>query len=200
MVTFLTPLGVRIYAHKGSLGQYFYIGSSTEGTVKWSISPYFRREVSVLTELHLGHLRYALTDVPPQPNSPSAIVFRIACIAGQWPRHTTDWRVTQVGARNSVPPFPEAHPSRRPGVHRHGTLERNNPGARQSLLPGSRLSTLWNKPSDNTRGGISRSHCCSRLCYTKYIAQQTQTRVKLNRVFFPRFRCQDRSLGCGFAR
>jgi len=63
---------------KGSLGQYFYIDSVTGGTVKWSISPYFPHEVSVLIELHLGHLRYILTDVPPQPNSPSAIVFDIA--------------------------------------------------------------------------------------------------------------------------
>ena len=27
-------------------------------------------EISVLIELTLGHLRYLLTDVPPQPNSP----------------------------------------------------------------------------------------------------------------------------------
>uniref|UniRef100_A0A1I7WDJ8 NR LBD domain-containing protein n=1 Tax=Heterorhabditis bacteriophora TaxID=37862 RepID=A0A1I7WDJ8_HETBA len=33
------------------------------------------REVSVLSELALGHLRYDLTDVPPQSNSPPDIVF-----------------------------------------------------------------------------------------------------------------------------
>ena len=32
--------------------------------------PFCPREISVLTELALGHLRYRLTDVPPQPNSP----------------------------------------------------------------------------------------------------------------------------------
>ena len=35
-----------------------------------SFYPYALREISVLTELILGHLCYHLTDVPPQPNSP----------------------------------------------------------------------------------------------------------------------------------
>jgi hypothetical protein len=35
-----------------------------------SFYPFVLREISVLTELTLGHLRYYLTDVPPQPNSP----------------------------------------------------------------------------------------------------------------------------------
>ena len=33
-------------------------------------------EMSVLIELTLGHLRYPLTDVPPQPNSQPDNVFR----------------------------------------------------------------------------------------------------------------------------
>jgi len=40
----------------------------------------------------------------------------------------------------------------------------------------------------------------SHLFYTLYVFSQCQTRVKLNRVFFPRWFCQARSLGCGFAR
>ena len=35
------------------------------------------REISVLTELILGHLCYLLTDVPPQPNSPPDYVFNL---------------------------------------------------------------------------------------------------------------------------
>ena len=35
-----------------------------------SFYPYALRKISVLIELTLGHLRYRLTDVPPQPNSP----------------------------------------------------------------------------------------------------------------------------------
>ena len=42
----------------------------TEGKGQASFSPFGQREVSVLTELALGHLRYHLTDVPPQSNSP----------------------------------------------------------------------------------------------------------------------------------
>lgn len=35
-----------------------------------SFCPFALHEISVLVELPLGHLRYHLTDVPPQPNSP----------------------------------------------------------------------------------------------------------------------------------
>eukprot|EP00961_Rhodomonas_salina_P042266 568136-Rhodomonas_salina.1 len=41
-----------------------------------SFCPFTLREISVLTELILGHLRYRLTDVPPQPNSPPGNVLR----------------------------------------------------------------------------------------------------------------------------
>ena len=34
-----------------------------------SFCPYAPPQISVLSELPLGHLRYLLTDVPPQPNS-----------------------------------------------------------------------------------------------------------------------------------
>ena len=43
-----------------------------------SFYPYALRKISVLTELALGHLRYSLTDVPPQPNSPPDTVIRAA--------------------------------------------------------------------------------------------------------------------------
>ncbi|KAL1487663.1 hypothetical protein ABEB36_015640 [Hypothenemus hampei] len=39
-----------------------------------SFCPFALREVSVLAELALGHLRYSLTDVPPQSNSPPGSV------------------------------------------------------------------------------------------------------------------------------
>ena len=42
----------------------------TENQNQMSFYPFVLREISVLTELILGHLRYLLTDVPPQPNSP----------------------------------------------------------------------------------------------------------------------------------
>ena len=43
--------------------------------IKWSLWPFPLHEISVLVELILGHLRYRLTDVPPQPNSPPDYVF-----------------------------------------------------------------------------------------------------------------------------
>ncbi|CAN6973744.1 unnamed protein product, partial [Brassica rapa subsp. trilocularis] len=41
-----------------------------------SFYPFVPHEISVLVELILGHLRYLLTDVPPQPNSPPDNVLR----------------------------------------------------------------------------------------------------------------------------
>jgi len=41
----------------------------TEHRDRASFCPFTLREVSVLAELALGHLRYSLTDVPPQSNS-----------------------------------------------------------------------------------------------------------------------------------
>ena len=49
----------------------------TENQNQVSFYPYVPHEISVLIELTLGHLCYRLTDVPPQPNSPSGNVFRV---------------------------------------------------------------------------------------------------------------------------
>ncbi len=55
---------------KGSLGHAFTVCIHTENQNQVSFYPYVPHEISVLIELTLGHLRYRLTDVPPQPNSP----------------------------------------------------------------------------------------------------------------------------------
>lgn len=46
----------------------------TEHRDQASFCPFALREVSVLAELALGHLRYSLTDVPPQSNFPPGSV------------------------------------------------------------------------------------------------------------------------------
>ncbi|CAO2633913.1 Putative uncharacterized protein ART2, partial [Lemmus lemmus] len=46
----------------------------TENQDQASFCPSAPREVSVLPELALGHLRYRLTGVPPQSNSPPGTV------------------------------------------------------------------------------------------------------------------------------
>ena len=61
---------------KGSIGHAFTVCIRTENQNQVSFSPFSLHEISVLIELTLGHLRYLLTDVPPQPNSPSDYVFR----------------------------------------------------------------------------------------------------------------------------
>ena len=55
---------------KGSIGHAFAVRIRTENQDQASFCPFALREVSVLAELALGHLRYLLTDVPPQSNSP----------------------------------------------------------------------------------------------------------------------------------
>jgi hypothetical protein len=61
---------------KGSIGHAFAVCIRTENQNQASFSPFGLHEISVLIELTLGHLRYLLTDVPPQPNSPPDYVLR----------------------------------------------------------------------------------------------------------------------------
>ena len=61
---------------KGSIGHAFTVCIRTENQNQMSFYPFVLHEISVLIELILGHLRYLLTDVPPQPNSPPDNVFR----------------------------------------------------------------------------------------------------------------------------
>ena len=62
---------------KGSIGHAFTVWIRTENQNQMSFYPFVLHEISVLIELILGHLRYLLTDVPPQPNSPPDYVFEI---------------------------------------------------------------------------------------------------------------------------
>ncbi|PHT25221.1 Regulator of rDNA transcription protein 15 [Capsicum baccatum] len=61
---------------KGSLGHAITVRIRTGNQNQTSFYPSVPHEISVLVELILGHLRYLLTDVPPQPNSPPDNVFR----------------------------------------------------------------------------------------------------------------------------
>ena len=60
---------------KGSIGHAFTVCIHTENQNQVSFYPFILQNVSVVFELTLGHLRYFLTDVPPQPNSPPDNVF-----------------------------------------------------------------------------------------------------------------------------
>ncbi|KDQ71533.1 hypothetical protein L798_10643, partial [Zootermopsis nevadensis] len=53
----------------GSIGHAFAVCISTVNQDQVGFCPFALREVSVLSEPTLGHLRYDLIDVPPQSNS-----------------------------------------------------------------------------------------------------------------------------------
>jgi hypothetical protein len=62
---------------KGSIGNTFMVCIHTENQNQGDFYPFVLHEISVLVESPLGHLRYLLTDVPPQPNSPPDNVFNL---------------------------------------------------------------------------------------------------------------------------
>jgi hypothetical protein len=66
---------------KGSIGHDFSVCIRTENQNQVRFYPFVLHEISVLIERTLGHLRYCLTDVPPQPNSPPDSVLNLAEIA-----------------------------------------------------------------------------------------------------------------------
>ena len=111
--------------------------------IKWSLWPFPLHEISVLIEIILGHLRYLLTDVPPQPNSPPDNVFR--------PDRPAEAGLGSKKRGSSPPPF-------------HG------------------ISKITLKVVVFHLRRQAGSH----LSYTSQVISQSRTRVKLNRVFFPR--------------
>ena len=123
---------------KGSIGHNFLARIRTENQRQTSFSPFGLHEISVLIELILGHLRYRLTDVPPQPNSPPDYVFHI------------DQPRCDLKARTS----------------------------KRALPNGISKMTM--------RVGVFHRCRSSPLFYTSQAISQSRTRVKLNRVFFPR--------------
>lgn len=127
---------------KGSIGHAFTACIRTENQNQMSFYPFVPHEISVLVELILGHLRYLLTDVPPQPNSPPDNVFR--------PDRRAE-TCLKAKNRGSAPPPP------------HGISK----------------ITLKVVVFHLRRNG-------SHLFYTSQVISQSRTRVKLNRVFFPR--------------
>ena len=175
--------------------------------------------VSVHTELTLGHLRYSLTDVPPQSNSPSDSVLGTG-------RTLLSRRGRLLAAQgklsHSSPPVPPTLPGIR--LKRHTEAQRQYTGRTQTRGDCARHTGSWtlqskgisllgepsfphNRVSRETirvvvfhrRKGTRRNQP-SHVFYTSDVSLQNQTRVKLNRVFFPRCPMQARSPACGFAR
>ena len=130
---------LKLLKSKGSIGHAFTVCIRTENQNQVSFYPFVLQEISVLFELTLGHLRYHLTDVPPQPNSP--------------PDNVLNSDHTKVFNARKRP---------------LGQLPYN-------LISKKTMKVVvfhWRRSSH--------------LCYTLHVFSQSQTRVKLNRVFFPR--------------
>ena len=65
---------------KGSIGHDFSVCIRTENQNQVSFYPFVLHEISVLIEPVIVHLRYFLTDVPPQPNFPTENVLKFKII------------------------------------------------------------------------------------------------------------------------
>ena len=138
---------------KGSIGHAFAVYTHAENQNQQSFSPFSLREISDLTELYLGHLRYYFTDIPPQPNSPLySVIHDNLHFAGI---------VLQLCICK---------------IYSHGLSK--------TTLKAVVFQFSWH----------------SHLFYILQVILQSKTKVKLNRVFFPRWLYQARSLGCSFAR
>jgi len=72
VVTFSTPPIWDPQKTEGSLGPTFVAIIRAENDSQGSFYPYVLCEISVLTELPFGRLRYYLTSEPPQSNSQTA--------------------------------------------------------------------------------------------------------------------------------
>ena len=152
---------------EGSIGHAFAVCICTENRNQTSFCPFALREISVLTELVLGHLRYRLTDVPPQPNSPSENVFDLgrSVLFTHTPSMIEKKDVTEA----SLTPKCQRHP----------------------LMSQDFIPTQSNKRNIVQSSGISRSKKrVNPLLLPLMLHLQRhftiQTKVKLNRVFFPR--------------
>jgi len=186
---------------KGSLGHSFKVRISTEDRNQESFYPFVRHEISVLVELPLGHLCCLLTDVPPQPNSPPDDVFDLDLGARRRPRVTPPSSGAPTDGR---PAEPRREGRARGGVasdwaekegcdgdapvvgSRGGTSAGDAASVRAPSLPlrirKTTVETVVFQGRTRPPGGEGSSH----LCYILHVVSRRPTRVKLNRVFFPR--------------
>ncbi|CAG9138257.1 unnamed protein product [Plutella xylostella] len=122
----------------------------TEHLDQASFCPFALREVSVLAELALGHLRYSLTDVPPQSNSPPGSVLEPDHAGVDWRRALPPHHHSARLERNTVRPTRISTTHRfRPTERIRGTPERGprvRPRERASTRPGTGRIRFPSKP------------------------------------------------------
>ena len=163
---------------KGSIGHAFAVCILTENQNQMSFYPFVLHEISVLIELILGHLRYLLTDVPPQPNSPPDNVFNLdrgsrgLGEVGPPVKGSRRGATTGRGAR-TTPPDPTAPRDRRSPAGTRGrkrgkegrtSLRRPGPDndrrPRRGPLPGVRFPLKSRKKGPGRTGGRRRRNGC----------------------------------------
>ncbi|VDM04501.1 unnamed protein product [Schistocephalus solidus] len=88
----------------GSLSHAFTVCIGTENQNQVSFCPLTLRQVSILAELTLGHLRYDLTDVPPKSNSPPDTVFRSGRTSPNQPDSTKTGHMRPPSTSYGLPP------------------------------------------------------------------------------------------------
>lgn len=93
---------LKLVKSKGSIGHTFVVRIHTENPDQASFCPFALRGVSVASELAFGHLRYRLTDVPPQSNSPPDFVLSV----GQPNGRTVSTLIQESRAHRNAPEFP----------------------------------------------------------------------------------------------
>src|SRR5271169_6252915 len=155
---------LKFRASKGSIGHTFMVCIPTENQNQGDFYPSVPLEISVLDESPFGHLRYLLTDVPPQPNSPPDSVF-------------DPDRCPPINSSQHVPT-----PASRPIGSDQGALCAKTWDSVIIPAPLRRIS----KKTMEVVVFQHRPRRSSHLCYARHVFSQCQTRVKLNRVFFPR--------------
>ena len=172
-----TPCVEFRHCSKGSIGPAFAVCIRTENRDQESFCPFALREVSVLAELSLGHLRYHLTDVPPQSNSPPGGFSETGRSRGNGahPRGSGDRDRQKVGtSKNRRRRGPRGTP---PPCHPPHRISKKT--LRVVVFQRRKLGA---GPARRRDPGRETSH----LFYTSQVSSRRQTRVKLNRVFFPR--------------
>lgn len=204
----------KLFEPKGSIDRAFAARARTERPGQASFCSFTLREVSVLAELALGHLRYLLTDVPPQSNSRPECVLgsdHAGGLQGGAPGGTTgDSRTgARERARKGARASRDRSRDRATRTPRH-TRERRRPRgggshalrdpttlfiarlvqecrAGEAKAAAARLQ-LYRVSKETMKVVVfqGRRRSVSHLCYTSHVSLQIQTRVKLNRVFFPR--------------
>ncbi|KAE9543647.1 hypothetical protein AGLY_002043 [Aphis glycines] len=168
-----------------------------------SICPFALREVSVLAELALGHLRYFLTDVPPQSNSPPGGVLGIRIAPGPGPAEAPRTRTATFDGRPHAhgrgPRFDARSPRlvlNATGISTAARHERAQADGRthprpEPRVPLYRVSGETMRVFQGRRGDERPQDRPPRpptptYATLRHVSEQCQIRVKLNGVFFPR--------------